>query len=103
MPAPAAAAAPLRTVCAALALLTAAAAAPAQMTHEHARALGPEALRRAYLACHRAAMEDRLSIGDAMDCSVIYETLKQREFGGDFERLAAWARTQLPPPRRAVN
>jgi len=51
-----------------------------------------EALKTAYLWCDHAAASRRLSSADIMRCSVIYEELKQRAFGGDFERLLAWSR-----------
>jgi hypothetical protein len=54
-------------------------------------ALSPEDLRAAYLACERAAVAERMETGGVMECSVIYEELKRRVFGGDFGRLRAWS------------
>ena len=54
-------------------------------------ALSPESLRAAYLACERAATAERMDTGGVMECSVIYEDLKRRVFGGDFGRLRAWS------------
>ncbi len=51
-----------------------------------------ETLKRAYLACNRAAMQEQLTGRAIMTCSVIYEQLKQRAFGGDFDKLLAWSR-----------
>ena len=48
-------------------------------------------LKNAYLQCERAAVSGRLGTDEIMLCSVIYEELKQRAFGGDFSRLKAWA------------
>jgi hypothetical protein len=31
-----------------------------------------------------------------MKCSVVYEELKQRAFGGDFHKLLAWSKAQPP-------
>ena len=60
-------------------------------------------LKRSYLACHRASMRRALAAGEAMQCSVVYEALKHRAFGGDFERLLAWTHTQLPRTGAAAD
>lgn len=52
-------------------------------------------LKRAYLSCDRAAMSGQLHGAGAMQCSIIYEELKRRAFGGDFERLLVWSRAHL--------
>jgi hypothetical protein len=54
-------------------------------------AMPPENLRQAYLACERAAVAERMDTGGVMQCSVIYEELKRRDFGGDFGRFRAWS------------
>ena len=56
-----------------------------------------EDLKSAYLQCERAAVSSKLATGDIMFCSVIYEELKQRAFGGEFTRLKAWADEHLRP------
>ncbi len=53
-----------------------------------------EKLKRAYLSCSEAALRGRLQTGAVQQCSVIYEELKWRAFGGDFLRLFAWSRAQ---------
>ena len=53
-----------------------------------------DALKRLYLVCDRAAMNGTLNAGGAAFCSTIYEDLKRRVFGGDFEKLTQWAKTQ---------
>ena len=59
--------------------------------------VGPiDDLKRSYLACHRASMRLALDSGEAMHCSVVYEALKHRAFGGDFERVLAWSHKQAP-------
>jgi hypothetical protein len=58
-------------------------------------------LKGAYLACNRAATSGRLNTGGIMKCSVVYEALKQRAFGGDFYKLLAWSKAQ--PPARAIG
>lgn len=51
-------------------------------------------LKRAYLACSDTAVDGRMSSGSIMQCSMVYEALKRRAFGGDFEKLLAWSRDQ---------
>lgn len=51
-------------------------------------------LKKAYLACGRAAMSGQLNTAEIMQCSVVYEELKLRAFGGDFEKMRAWSRAQ---------
>jgi hypothetical protein len=93
----------------ALALLSAPAAVRAEPDpqperepeHEPER-MTAEALMQTYLACDRASMAGRLGLGEIWRCSVVYETLKRRVFGGDFERLRAWSRSQ-PPLRSATG
>lgn len=82
---------------AASALLAALAApiASAQATRSNdARTTSIDELKVAYLACDRASMSRILDGSEAMQCSVVYEELKRREFGGNFERLFAWSRAQ---------
>jgi hypothetical protein len=50
-------------------------------------------LKRSYVSCSDAAMKSRLDSGGTMYCSVLYEELKRRAFGGDFDRLLAWSRS----------
>ena len=53
-----------------------------------------EMLKRACLSCSETALRGRLQTGAVQHCSVIYEELKWRAFGGDFLRLLAWSRAQ---------
>jgi hypothetical protein len=53
-------------------------------------------LKRGYVACEGAALSNRLDKGDVVQCSVIYEELKHRAFGGDFQRLRAWYQSEMP-------
>lgn len=55
-----------------------------------------EGLKRAYLACEVEAAASRLGDGDAMQCSIIYEELKQRGFDGDFRSLRTWYESVRP-------
>jgi len=56
--------------------------------------LTPAELKRLYLACDQAATTTRMPGADAMRCSVVSEELKHRVFGGDFDQLMVWWRTQ---------
>jgi hypothetical protein len=47
-------------------------------------------LKAAYLRCERGATERLLDMGEAANCSSIYEELLRVGFGGDFNRLLAW-------------
>lgn len=58
-----------------------------------AQRMSVDELKRGYVSCSEAAMNSRLDNGSAMYCSMIYEELKRRAFGGDFERLLAWSRS----------
>ncbi len=53
-------------------------------------------LKCAYLACEAGAAEARGGRGDAMQCSMVYEALKQHGFGGDFRALMTWFRSARP-------
>ena len=55
-----------------------------------------DALKREYLACDRSAMSGQLSSGGIMHCSIVYEELKRRAFGGDFDKLLVWSNSQQP-------
>ena len=72
----------------------------AQALRDDLKHVSVEDLKRGYLACHQASMRRMLDMGETMQCSVIYEALKQRAFGGDFERLLAWTRAQAPATAR---
>jgi len=47
-------------------------------------------LKIAYLDCDRRASVAMLDFGDAANCSMVHEELKQRGFGGDWSRMFAW-------------
>ena len=51
-------------------------------------------LKQAYLMCDAQAASGRLPASAIMWCSVIYEELKDKAFGGEFEKLLAWSRTR---------
>lgn len=49
-------------------------------------------LKSFYLRCSRAASQSLLGSGEAALCSLGYEILLKRTFGGDFFALLAWSR-----------
>jgi hypothetical protein len=55
-----------------------------------AHKLTPADLKRVYLACDKASSTLRLSVHEAVQCSIVHEELKQRVFGGDFGQLLSW-------------
>jgi hypothetical protein len=54
----------------------------------------PAQLQLTYLQCEEQAQAALLDSATAASCSIVYEELKQRVFGGDFNRLHAWWRQQ---------
>ena len=52
----------------------------------------PDSLKRRYLRCEQAASQGALDGSTIMSCSVAYEELKPRVFGGSFDALHAWWR-----------
>jgi len=75
----------------ALAMVTAVAAPP---DRSHLAAVTVDELKVAYLECDRRASHALLDVADAAHCSMVFEELKQRAFGGDWNRLLAWWRAQ---------
>ena len=59
----------------------------------HVQEMPADALKREYLTCERAAMQSRLDLATAAACSVLYEEVRERVFGGSFDALIAWWRT----------
>lgn len=55
-------------------------------------------LQALFLRCSRDAGERLLGLGDAAVCSIGYEALLSREFGGDFNALLAWWRIHRNDP-----
>jgi hypothetical protein len=49
-------------------------------------------LKTDYLSCNGAAISGRLNAGGITECSVVYEELKRRAFGGDFAKLLDWSK-----------
>lgn len=51
-------------------------------------------LKALYLGCARESTRQRLAPIDAALCSATAELLKERSFGGDFDAMLAWWRSQ---------
>ena len=60
--------------------------------------LSHDQLRATYLRCSSEAVERKPARADVVYCSTVYEALKQRVFGGDFEALIAWLNPGRPGP-----
>ena len=52
-------------------------------------------LKDMFLACSEAAGETLLDGGSAAACSLNYEALLRRSFGGDFNALMVWWRAEV--------
>jgi len=51
-------------------------------------------VKQAYLECDRISSRELLPPGVMVHCVMISDTLKQRGFDGDFDRLLAWWRNE---------
>lgn len=56
----------------------------------HIGSMPIEELKSVYLSCEQAATASRLTSDDVMHCSVVYEELKDKAFGGEFRQIMAW-------------
>lgn len=84
----------IKGVACAFALVLAASAAPLAQSRSAGDALDSvsvEDLKEIYLSCSGAAVNGQLDNAGVMQCSIVYELLKQRAFGGDFLRMLAWS------------
>lgn len=80
----------------ALSIALVALSAAAQPQRSPLDALTVAQLKTAYLECDRRASSVMLDAGEAANCSFVHEALKQRAFGGDFDRLLArWKSEKL--------
>lgn len=70
------------------------AAAPARTLtgpdRSHLQRTSADVLKRQYLICERAATERVLDGSSAAECSMVYEELRERIFGGNFNALNTW-------------
>lgn len=55
-----------------------------------------EELKGIFLACDQAARNGLVATSDVFRCSIAYEELKKRAFGGNFDRLVAWYQASAP-------
>jgi len=74
--------------------------APRISVEERVGQLSEAELKESYLRCSRAAVRGRLQSGEIAGCSVVYETLLRRVFGGDFRALIAWRSEATGRPPR---
>jgi hypothetical protein len=58
-------------------------------------------LKSTYIDCDRRASVAMLDFGDAANCSMAHEELKQRGFGGDWNRMLAWWQSEQVATERA--
>ena len=88
-----------------VAALLAAATAGAGATPDRTlvAAFDADQLKSAYLDCDRAASGGLVGSVEAARCSMVHEELKERVFGGDFDRLVAWWRAQRETGRKAPS
>ena len=52
-------------------------------------------LKDAYSHCSREATQRLLGYGEAALCSIVYETLLRRVFGGNFDALLTWSKVHF--------
>jgi len=71
-----------------------AASAATRPSHSQLDTATVDQLKRTYLECEKGATERMLDSGEAALCSMVHEALKERGFGGDFERMLAWWRSE---------
>lgn len=76
-------------------------ALPAQ-EQEIARASSDQ-LRAAYLECDRVSAQSRVDQDFMIRCQKVADTLRHRDFGGDFERQLRWWRTARGAPGVAIG
>jgi hypothetical protein len=84
----------MRPLALTFALAVASTVSTAQPDRSHLAVLTVAELKHMYLECNRRAGQTLLDAGEAADCSMVAEELKQRGFGGDFGRLLAWWQAQ---------
>lgn len=65
---------------------------PADDMVAYVKSLPEPELKQFYRRCTRASVRGHLGAGEIAICSIAYEQLLQRHFGGDFRALLAWRR-----------
>jgi len=66
----------------------------AQAGDDRLASVSVDELKRVYLACDRVASQQLLDAAAAANCSLAGEALQKRAFGGSFDQLLAWWRTE---------
>jgi len=56
--------------------------------------LPADTVKQIYVQCSQQSLTRRLGDGEAALCSIVYDVLLTRHFGGDFHALLAWSRQQ---------
>ena len=84
----------MRSLAFTLALAVVSTASTAQTDRSHLAAVTVDELKLMYLECDRRAGQTLLGSSEAAHCSMVFEELKQRGFGGDFRHLLAWWQAQ---------
>lgn len=82
---------------------TAGAAAAADPIRGRIERLSMLEAKQFYLDCSRSAMRGRLDGASTALCSIGYDVLLKRHFGGDFHALLAWSRSQADGSEAAVG
>jgi hypothetical protein len=70
-------------------------AAPSDAARDHLNRLPADQVKSLYVACSDEADRRTLNGGEVAFCSVVYDILLTRHFGGDFHRLLAWSRAPV--------
>jgi hypothetical protein len=82
--------------------MTAQAFLPQDLAIEHASS---SQLRAAYVECDRRSSQSRVDLNFMIACERVGALLRERDFGGDFERLLQWWRQarEAPPAHGAPS
>jgi hypothetical protein len=82
--------------CIAVVVLIPVMAVPSQSSEAARTDVTPiDGLKVVYLNCEQRAADGNLDTSEIMKCSMIYEELKRRAFGGNFRLLKVWADTKV--------
>ena len=68
-------------------------AVPADPVRAELEQMDERGMKRFYARCSQEGLQRRLDGGEAMACSVGYDVLLKKHFGGDFEQLLTWSRS----------
>ena len=71
-------------------LSTAAARTAMGSDRAHLHHISADVLKGEFLMCERAAAQSPLDLATAGACSMLYEELRERVFGGSFDALITW-------------